>query len=394
MKKIILTILITLSNFISYADTQIIMEEYNGVYRIPCTLNGAKMKLIFDTGASNVCLSMSMAEYLFDNGFIEKEDIIGTGSSSVADGRIVDHVICNLKDIEIQGIHLYNVQAVVIDGQNAPLLMGQSAIQKLGDIQISGNLLTIKNDIQDSSAIIDDLFNRASTAYDDKLYNKAAELYGQLYSMNQLSDYGVFKYAWALLMSENPQKASQVLSNLSNYNYFDDNYIDVYVLLAYINQDLENYNEAIVYFEKSSNLQGNKIFNDKGNTREGIAEILAMLSKNYQNIADCYRYSGNDSKASEFYWKAVTAVYSHAKDINSEYIMKDLKGKLKKNQKSYRTDELDYCIFYYYNCSMLSGTYSTESCLFELTALARGGNKYAQKHLNAAGIDPYSDIWK
>ena len=83
------------------AQTIIQMEKYGGVYRIPCVVNGAKMKFVFDTGASNVCLSLPMAEYLFDNGFVNEDDIIGLGSSSVADGRIVDHVKINLKDIQI-----------------------------------------------------------------------------------------------------------------------------------------------------------------------------------------------------------------------------------------------------------------------------------------------------
>lgn len=32
-----------------FSQTVIQMEEYGGVYRIPCKVNGAKMKLIFDT---------------------------------------------------------------------------------------------------------------------------------------------------------------------------------------------------------------------------------------------------------------------------------------------------------------------------------------------------------
>ena len=222
----------------AWSDTVIQMEEYNGVYRIPCIVNGAKMKFIFDTGASNVCLSMSMAEYLYDNEFISKEDILGTGSSSVADGRIVDHVIINLKDIEIAGQHLNNVQAVVIDGQNAPLLMGQSAIQKLGSIELNGSLLTIHNDQLDNSEFIDNLFKEASVAYDNKLYDRAVAKYSQLHSMNQLSDYGKYQYAWAALMNEDPEKAQRILDEISNFEYFENEKIDVYRLLGFINQDL------------------------------------------------------------------------------------------------------------------------------------------------------------
>lgn len=128
MKHIIAIFLLFISCISSNADTVIQMENYGGVYRIPCFVNGAKMKFIFDTGASNVCLSMTMAEYLYDNGYIEAKDIKGTGSSSVADGRIVDHIVLILKDVQIGDLHLYNVEAVVVDGQNAPLLMGQSAL--------------------------------------------------------------------------------------------------------------------------------------------------------------------------------------------------------------------------------------------------------------------------
>lgn len=60
-----------------FSQKIILMEEEGGVYRIPCSVNGAKMRMIFDTGASNVSLSMSIAEYLLDNDYIKKEDIIG-----------------------------------------------------------------------------------------------------------------------------------------------------------------------------------------------------------------------------------------------------------------------------------------------------------------------------
>lgn len=129
----------------SFAQTTIEMESYGGVYRIPCIVNGAKMKFIFDTGASSVSISLAIAEYLFDNGYIQKGDILGVGTSAVADGGIVDHINIRLRDIEIAGLHLKNVDAVVIDGQNVPLLMGQSAIQKLGPIELDGNKLIIKN---------------------------------------------------------------------------------------------------------------------------------------------------------------------------------------------------------------------------------------------------------
>lgn len=378
LKIFLIIILLVLSSIPCWSDTQIQMEEYGGVYRIPCTVNGAKMKFIFDTGASNVCLSLSMAEYLYDNDFITKEDIIGTGSSSVADGRIVDHIIINLKDIEIAGQHLNNIQAVVIDGQNAPLLMGQSAIQKLGRIELDGSLLTIHNDLPDTSETIDNLFKEAQDAYDNKLYDRAVSKYSQLYSMNQLSDYGKYKYAWAALMNGEPKKAQSIIDRIPNFDYFDKEKVDIYRLLGFINQDLENYTNAVRYFELSS---------------KNIQTEQSEWMKNFEFIADCHFDARNYSAAAENYRYAV-ALHGMINNIDMPYIQRDSKNKLKKKEISYRNDKIDYLLYQLFYCNERCGIWDTDGFLMEVTAMARAGNKYATKMLNKAGIDPYAECWK
>ena len=156
MRKLLLTTLLAICTLLS-AQVTITMEQDGGVYKVPCIVNGAKMKFIFDTGAATVCLSESMAEYLLDNDYITKEDILGTGTSQVADGRIVDHVKINLRDIEIAGLHLKDVEAVVVEGQRAPLLLGQSAIQKIGKVSIEGNKLIIENG-NDGSCVVNSVY--------------------------------------------------------------------------------------------------------------------------------------------------------------------------------------------------------------------------------------------
>lgn len=145
IKRSFLFVAMVLLSLCIKAQKVIQMEKENGVYKISCTVNGAKMKMIFDTGASTVSLSMSIANYLYENDYITKNDIIGSGRSQTADGTIVDHIVINLRDIEIFGLHLKNVKATVLEGQNAPLLLGQSAIQKLGSVTIQGNRLIVNN---------------------------------------------------------------------------------------------------------------------------------------------------------------------------------------------------------------------------------------------------------
>lgn len=148
MKKQLLSFLLVAYTTLS-GQVTITMEKEAGVYKVPCVVNGAKMKFIFDTGAATVCLSESMAEYLLDNDYLSKEDFVGVGTSMVADGRTVNNLQVILKDIEIGGLHLKDVEASIVEGQRAPLLLGQTAIQKLGKVSIEGNKLTIDNGISD-----------------------------------------------------------------------------------------------------------------------------------------------------------------------------------------------------------------------------------------------------
>ena len=111
-----------------FSQKVIYMERSGGVYKISCTVNGARMKMIFDTGASSVSLSKSMADYLIENDYISRKDILGSSTARIADGSVVKVQRVNLKDIEIGGMHIYNVEATISSSQYAPLLLGQSAI--------------------------------------------------------------------------------------------------------------------------------------------------------------------------------------------------------------------------------------------------------------------------
>lgn len=196
---------IIISAISCFGQTIIEMEEENGVYNVPCKVNGVKMKFIFDSGAATVCLSESMADYLYGNGYITIDDVIGVGKSQVADGRIVENVRINLRDIEIAGMHLHNVEGVVIIGLKGSLLLGQTAIQALGRVTIDGNKLVIHNASQslsenqiiylrkESLRLIEEGDYRAALVHLKKLYNNDAcdfiVLYEYAYSLSQDKQY-------------------------------------------------------------------------------------------------------------------------------------------------------------------------------------------------------------
>lgn len=355
----------------TYSQTCIKMEESNGVYKIPCIVNGARMKFIFDTGATSVSMSKQMANYLLENEYISKEDIISSGQSSIADGTIVDHVVINLRDIEISGLHLHNVKAVVLDSQNAPLLLGQSAIQKLGRFEINGSILKILDNGKLDENQIDQLFTDAFNALDDELYTKAKECFEQLHLLGRLSDYGIYEYARACMRCKDFATAYSVAKEIKDFDYFKEKEINIYFLLGWVNEYNDKYDDAIAFYKKAFDFPS-ATYEDKAGHAECMAFIYEKM-KDYQN-------------ANKNYQMAILC-YGYEYGVNDQYIFDDCFGRLKKNQKSYRNDNIDNCVFNYIETAYDAGIYSNKDYLYSIYLLAKNKNTYAIKRCNKAQID-------
>jgi len=114
-------------------------QEESGVLHIPVIINGVEMYFIFDTGAGLISISQDVADDLYRQGKLQEKDFIGKGLFSDANGDITEGTIINLSTVTIANRELHNVQACVSQGQNAPLLFGQSALQKFGKVSIDYN---------------------------------------------------------------------------------------------------------------------------------------------------------------------------------------------------------------------------------------------------------------
>ena len=146
MKKInFFVLLFVLISALSTAQTKILMEKKGGVYSIPCKVNGLPLSFIFDTGASDVSISLTEAMFMLKNGYLNPRDIGESVYYSIANGDVAKGTKLIIKEIEFAGLKLYNVEASIVHETSAPLLLGQSAISKLGKIQLDGNELTILN---------------------------------------------------------------------------------------------------------------------------------------------------------------------------------------------------------------------------------------------------------
>lgn len=118
-----------------------------GTFEIPCDINGLALQMVFDTGASDVTISSVEADFMFKNGYLSEKDIKGKTYYQIANGQISEGTTITLSEVKISDAVLHNVDASVVKSQRAPLLLGQSAMERFGAITIDNqnNKLIIKH---------------------------------------------------------------------------------------------------------------------------------------------------------------------------------------------------------------------------------------------------------
>lgn len=116
--------------------TEVPFTKEAGTTKVQCQINGLPLHFIFDTGASDVSLSMVEANFMMKNEYITKNDIIGSRQYMDANGDISEGTVINLKSVNFGGLELNNVRASVVRNQRAPLLLGQSVLGRLGKVEI------------------------------------------------------------------------------------------------------------------------------------------------------------------------------------------------------------------------------------------------------------------
>ena len=276
-------------------------------------------------------------------------------------------------------MHIYNVEAIVVDGQNAPLLMGQSAIKKLGSIEINGNILTIHNESSNTKeGYISDIYRQLIAADKNHNYTKEIELYETLSNLIELPDYDLYCYAELLSIEEEYDKALKILNQIEDLEDLAKSGTDAYHLYAYVYMFMGSENSR--YYSKAINYM--KLSN------QYFEKSYKELAFDNTFIADCYYFDNRDQEASEAYFDAFKN-YALSNNITTDYLLDDCLGKLKKKEKSYRNDDIDKVMFRMISTSMNSGSIGADVGFNVMKDLARNRNRFAVKSLNDAGIFDY-----
>lgn len=121
---------------IAHAQVKVELRKSDGVYYVPCRVNGYPFDFILDTGASTILISGSAVYDLVKRGLISEEDVTGYEYLRVANGDIMEGMRINLKSFDIGGIRVKNVSAVVHLTMDAPLLLGTSTLERFGNVSI------------------------------------------------------------------------------------------------------------------------------------------------------------------------------------------------------------------------------------------------------------------
>lgn len=108
--------------------------------KVKCTINGLPLHFIFDTGASDVSISSVEASFMFKNEYLSRNDIRGSQNYMNANGEISTGTVINLRTVKLNDeLELNDIRASVAHNQSAPLLLGQSVLERLGKIEIDND---------------------------------------------------------------------------------------------------------------------------------------------------------------------------------------------------------------------------------------------------------------
>ena len=209
MKNKILLLIVLLLPYITFSQITVKMQKKNGVYYVPCKVNGNNLNFIFDTGAANVSITLDEAIKMYKKGLIDDDDFLGEEYYSDATGGISKGIKINLKLFEIDDkILLKNVEASVISNNSyAPLLLGQSVFSKIGKIEFSPSdetftilnkktidrsitIDTFENVIFNHSGLIDNFCGFRLLQYEDSII----EQFGTPYTSADLESKKILKY--------------------------------------------------------------------------------------------------------------------------------------------------------------------------------------------------------
>nr|WP_294838961.1 retropepsin-like aspartic protease [uncultured Methylotenera sp.] len=112
----------------------VLKRGLDGHYRSEALINGKKVKVLVDTGATGVAISQATADLLN----LKSIDAIRTNT---ANGDSVGYMV-RLDSVQIGGVRAHNVAAMIAPGLDGDVLLGMSFLGRM-DIRLYKGEMTI-----------------------------------------------------------------------------------------------------------------------------------------------------------------------------------------------------------------------------------------------------------
>lgn len=156
-------------------------------------------------------------------------------------------------------MHIKNVKAIVISSQNAPLLLGQTAIQKLGRISLNGDKLII-NDFEGdySDEELDKILDQAFNDYKNKNYHASMEGWKTYLDYREVTTYGYYIITNCLMRTKQYDEVIKYGKEweIKCRNEEPNQYSTIIMSFIASSYDMKgNTKEAITYYEKCASLE-------------------------------------------------------------------------------------------------------------------------------------------
>lgn len=116
-------------------STVVLKRGLDGHYRAEALINGEKVDVLVDTGATGVAISQGVADKLN----LKSIDAIRTNT---ANGDSVGYMV-RLKSVQIGGVSAHDVSAMIAPGLDGDVLLGMSFLGRM-DVRLYKGEMTIK----------------------------------------------------------------------------------------------------------------------------------------------------------------------------------------------------------------------------------------------------------
>lgn len=113
------------------------LEQDGDCYLVGANVNGVPMKMILDTGASTMSISIIEYEFLKKQKLISDSAAVQVSECTIANGDTTKCFMINIAQVSIGDTSVKNVDCMVMENPDAPLLLGMNVLNGLGGVSIN-----------------------------------------------------------------------------------------------------------------------------------------------------------------------------------------------------------------------------------------------------------------